>query len=495
MKNNLSSSSLIHEMFQRICQEWGKQKTPAWIELQEEIKVLQHLIGINSVRALLLLSRHRSRKIASYILSGKGDLIQERIDEVLADLHSSFFALSLFPAEESSLMEHLVLCLNELKKNKNVSQLLRRIGLVFQDEWVERIVILSCRKGDKITPYQSRLAVLNAYLCPLRQTVGSCFATAPAILIQQQQAETFFSDLLELLQKGELRRVVDGKQIAIPISRKFDFAEFSQKFSLEELSYDPLLEFYIPFLDEYFSPENATPIQKNDLLLVLEMLKKHSSPPKELSFKDLFVLTYEKLYMQAPSVESELYFKLELLSYQVCPLLKAWEYTLSSFTQGGRAFSDWNLYISLGLSPTEPHGLGQAISQEIDQERDQLIKKAERMKDEIVNSFDQLKSIEALLKQASSEREIARLKAQFQAMLHHHYSCKELQRDSIDEANHLFELFNEFLEWLNGSFEEFFQELFDPELFFAREDLTFDSPAGFRLFAKGEEKVHFHGVL
>ena len=491
MQNKLSSTYLIHEMFVRISKEWSAQKAPAWIDVQEEIQILQLLIGLNSVRALLLLSRHRSQKIASHILSSKGELVPERVDEVLGDLSSPFFNLSLFPAEESSLMEHLVLCLNELKKNKNVSQLLKRIGLVFQDSWVERIVILTCQKSTKLTPYESRLAVLSAYLCPLRQTVGSCFATAPAILIQQQQAETFFSDLLEMLQKGELRRVIQGKQIAIPISRKFDFAEFTQKFSLNALLADPLLQFYTPLLSEFSPEENPTHIKKSDLLQVLNDLRKQASPPEEMSFKELFALTYEKSHMVPPPQENELHFKLELLSKQICPLLKAWEYTLSSFTQGGRAFSDWNLYISLGLSPSEPHGLGSAIGQEIDLEREQLVKKSERMKNEIVNSFDQLKTLEALLKQASSEREIARLKAQFQAMLHHHYSCKELQRDSIDEANHLFELFNQFLEWLNGSFEEFFQELFDPELFFAREDLTFDSPAGFRLFSKGGREGAF----
>ncbi len=45
-------------------------------------------------------------------------------------------------------------------------------------------------------------AILSALLCPLRQSVGSCFATAPAILVHEEQLELFLDDMQQLLYKG-----------------------------------------------------------------------------------------------------------------------------------------------------------------------------------------------------------------------------------------------------------------------------------------------------
>ena len=68
-----------------------------------------------------------------------------------------------------------------------------------------------------LTDVHVRRAAVTACLTPLRQNVGSCFATAPAILAQQQHLDLFVDDLYELLTAGRLRRVADGVQYTVPL--------------------------------------------------------------------------------------------------------------------------------------------------------------------------------------------------------------------------------------------------------------------------------------
>ena len=69
-----------------------------------------------------------------------------------------------------------------------------------------------------MTDSHARKAVLSALLSSLRQNVGSCFATAPAILIQQDQPANFLGDMGQLLGTGRILRVYEGAEYAAPLS-------------------------------------------------------------------------------------------------------------------------------------------------------------------------------------------------------------------------------------------------------------------------------------
>ena len=59
---------------------------------------------------------------------------------------------------------------------------------------------------------------MAAWLTLLRQTTGSCFATAPAILIQQNDPMRFFKDV-DLLSMGQIgKRIMAGKEYSVPLS-------------------------------------------------------------------------------------------------------------------------------------------------------------------------------------------------------------------------------------------------------------------------------------
>ncbi|MDN3507626.1 MAG: hypothetical protein P0S94_01750 [Simkaniaceae bacterium] len=63
-----------------------------------------------------------------------------------------------------------------------------------------------------------RRAVQVALFMPLRQSVGSCFASAPAILIQSEQIDLFLDDMHGLLTQGKLKRTMGGVEYSVPIN-------------------------------------------------------------------------------------------------------------------------------------------------------------------------------------------------------------------------------------------------------------------------------------
>jgi hypothetical protein len=61
-------------------------------------------------------------------------------------------------------------------------------------------------------------AVEKALRYPLRQSVGSCFATSVAILVQKERPDLLLKDLEEILYQERLVRVVEGHECIAPLS-------------------------------------------------------------------------------------------------------------------------------------------------------------------------------------------------------------------------------------------------------------------------------------
>ena len=88
------------------------------------------------------------------------------------------------------------------------------------NEYVHDLVCgtLGIESGSPLTDEDVRRAVCIALYFPLRQSVGSCFATAPAILVQSEQVELFLDDMHALLTEGKLGRVESGREYTVPIN-------------------------------------------------------------------------------------------------------------------------------------------------------------------------------------------------------------------------------------------------------------------------------------
>ena len=115
---------------------------------------------------------------------------------------------------------HTEKTLRFLRDNKEAKVLLKRFKLPVANPYIELLVRASIKlpKKAKLTDAHLRQAVLSALLCPLRQAVGSCFATAPAIYIQNEQKERLLIDLYDLMMLCQLKRTFSGKENIVPIS-------------------------------------------------------------------------------------------------------------------------------------------------------------------------------------------------------------------------------------------------------------------------------------
>nr|NGX51351.1 hypothetical protein [Chlamydiota bacterium] len=107
-----------------------------------------------------------------------------------------------------------------LRDNREAGALLRRFKLPLANHYIETLVRASVGLSEetKLTNDHLQQAVLSALLCPLRQVVGSCFATAPAIHIQNEQKERLLIDLYDLMMLSRLKRIIGGEERSVPIS-------------------------------------------------------------------------------------------------------------------------------------------------------------------------------------------------------------------------------------------------------------------------------------
>ena len=118
--------------------------------------------------------------------------------------------------------EHFLKTLKFLE-TKEAKALLKKFSLPAANPYVESLVrsALKLSKSVKLEDYHLVEATVSALFCPLRQLVGSCFATAPAMYIQQEQPMHLLLDLYDLMMLGKLKRVFGGVETTIPISPKW----------------------------------------------------------------------------------------------------------------------------------------------------------------------------------------------------------------------------------------------------------------------------------
>ena len=124
------------------------------------------------------------------------------------------------------------------------------------------------------------------------------------------------------------------------------------------------------------------------------------------------------------------------------PLLKAWEFTLASFSEIKMEFSRWNLYSSLGFHPQESGGLGQRIYTYLEKKLEESNEKLQHYQEEYQIAFDQLKGTEILLKGASSEIEARRLGAEHQSRSLSHADLPGTARQILYQGHELLFFFH-----------------------------------------------------
>lgn len=337
----------------------------------------------------------RAQCIAEFLIDDLGVFQKKNLEELCSSFEAEGNLFHPFGLNDPFFIGHLKVQLNFLLNSEGFLKKIRLFEPPVCHSLAEEVILLSLgpEKKGPLLGVQIKRAVLSALLVPLRQNVGSCFATAPAIYVQRDFPEMLLDDLYQLLFTGRLKRVIAGVEHVVPFT-----------FSKPDGIYHPLL--------------------------------------------------------------------------------KAWEFTIASFSEVKMEFSSWNLYVSLGLHPEERGGLGKVIVESCEEMLEKTREKLKGLAEQHTAAMLRVQSVENILRGASDDSQVRRLKAELQAHLYHARSLEEMHAGENEKGKVIAELVPKLLKQYHLFFPLYFQEVFDPNLVEKMGNSYGDSPAGFRLLYK-----------
>ncbi len=472
---------------------------------------------------------HIARELAYLLIDEKGEIKKATLTKTIDFLTAHLYSLGPQRHHDAVRREELLHLLELLYHEPKLSSEFRKIGKPGGHQIADRLIreTVFLKATEAITDFHAKWAVLSALFTKLRQNVGSCFATAPAILIQQQQPEQFVSDMVQILGTGRLSRIVDGIEQSVPLSTSWGVGDLHRSFLLSSLGDDPCYTLSrspgmlaalkaAGILDEgliaqreacekllrtspYLNSEEApfvvvTPDQilRSVLLhfyeLTSEDVENYKNRPHEgvigglmiqmpqtREGKSLACLRYLKSYQEAVS---------SFKSMTDNALLKAWEFTLASLSETKADFARWNLYASLGLQPEEPYGIGECLYTEIQQKINVLNEEIEAYQSKYDHVYAQLHSLEGRANRAGTESELGWLQAEYQRRKFELHRISSERDEMYEKGRALSQLLPFLFSFYDQKFKEYFQEIYDAEMHDLSENPYDDSPAGFRLLYK-----------
>lgn len=459
-------------------------------------------------------ARYLGLKLANLLIDEKGELQTASLSACIRAMGEGFFSLGPNREGDCLIYEHIFNCLQSMPQ---AWPWIRKFSLPLCHKNAEEIIreTLWPELVRSIETFHVRRALLAAWLTFLRQATGSCFATAPALLIQKTP-ELFFKDLYDLLSTGQLQRVVGGQQYAVPLCISMGKGDLIRPIrSKEHLGYAPGLIAACNAL-EMFSPRE-TPLQKAEKLQqAIDRLEKVQTPQQVLRALSLQVIGLTELdiadeehlekmqfepmlardgvvFYREPTLRAKkvgewkkkLHLaELSFLSFNQCALLRVWEYTIASFCDVKTDFAKWNLYTGLGMQIEQSDGVAAFLYQYIDQKLQECNAQISQVHKQYEDAIYKLQSLEALLQRSMSDPKRFEMQGQWSIASREAQMILQ-ERDRLKQrADALAGFFSSLLRHYDAKFQEYFQEVFDPAVSEAEEHLFEDSPAGFRLLYK-----------
>ncbi len=475
----------------------------------------------------LVRSQLKCRTLASLLIDDQGDLDQDLLLKVIEIFKKKLYSIGPGQEADSTSMEHLLRGLTQISEDPQISDFIKNITKPFSHQYADDLirVSLALSKDVNVSDVQTKRAVLSAWLCLLRQNLGSCFATAPAILIQIEQPQQLLEDIEELLSTGRLSRIIDGNVYEVPLSLSWGNGGLKKPFLYHPQLFPIWKSYGLMFalkaahifssetslceceatlkalLDQtsLFSEQRSRMITM-DYLIRLVLMQKNQITEQDLEAMQ----TQEKKFVLPGTLvinpknstnlkNQELSLKAFNEQYTMAknafkrmtdhPLLKAWEFSLASFSESKTNVYRWNLYLSLGFDKNEKWGIGNCIFNYLDmkvKELNQIIKE-NQLKYE--DAFYRAKSLEAGLK-GIGDGGSGWEKIEYRNVAHEMNTFLEIRNKSFEKGKVLSNLFDFILSQLDSKFPDYFQEIYDPEMQDVNPGLYDDSPAGFRLLYK-----------
>jgi len=481
--------------------------------------------------------RYRARrlgiKIANWLIDEKGELDRQRLVQLNHYLKQGFYWVAPQREADAFVFDHLRGALQMLEETRELEVWLKKFSpplchkkaeaIIRDTLWLPFDQEESLETARLLQPAPIRRAVLGAWLTFLRQSTGSCFATAPAILIQQKYPLRFFQDLYELLTTGRLKRVMAGKEYMVPMSLSSGSADLQKPLSvvsLDILAFSPGLiaaceaarildalqsfpgkiEVLRRLLHGLEIPNDeeirAEKIIRILLLRVLGLEEKDLEEEAYLSRIQMTPLLARQsaVYYQKPSERAQKVsdFKKRFhqacrsfLAFTECSLLRVWEYTIASFCDVKVDFARWNLSIGLGLHPEQPGGIGSFLFRFIDGRLQQYNQETSRLHEEYERAIATVRAAEAMISNSTSEAHRNQLRVEMTGAIQWANSLLDQRDQAAEKAQALVEFFSTLMKQYDEKMQEYFQESFDPSLTSEeRVHLFDDSQAGFRLVYK-----------
>lgn len=474
----------------------------------------------------------RTRQLAQTLIDEKGELQVSLLEKAISCLEEHLYSLGPQRQYDGIRQEHILKVLKLLRANQDLVRLLKKFTRPWSNQWAEDLIrqTLQLPLNSPITDAHTRQAVLAAWLGYLRQNVGSCFATAPAEIIHDEQPELFLQDLLDLISTGSLKRTFGGVEHSVPLSGSWGSGDLKKPLVIQtssqgitpELWYSPSLIAALEVVG-IFKPSDKLKQKMEQLegwlrpmihhgphsikiVTVGGLLRKILMQTLGVTEKQLEdfenrpqAMIQTSLMMHPRAVSKNAggiaercrhFHHLFHLAKNVFKssadhaLLKAWEFTLASFCDTRNEFTRWNLYASLGLGSNEAGGIGECIYQTIQQKLEIANRKVQEIQYEYETVYTQVKTLESRMRHASSEKEAQWLKVEYQSRVNEFYFLEERRDHAQKQAAALVNLYDNLYTLYVDLFKDYFQEVYDADMQEVTSGPFDDSPAGFRLLYK-----------
>jgi len=461
-------------------------------------------------------ARHLGRKMAVLLIDEEGNLERENLSKFIGRLEEGIYPLGPRREGDSMLYEHLLFCLKKLRDEKSVWNAILKFSPPLSSKRAEEVVkeTLWPESIRVLQTFHIRRAALAAWLTLLRQTTGSCFATAPGILIQKKPIQ-FFKDLDEILSTGQLKRVFGSKEYAVPMCPSLGLGELTFPLSSkEQLAFSPglivalsaakffrmegpliskvePLERALEDLEEIANPEQIL----RDLTLKKEGLTKEDVADEEYLAKIQMgpsIAREGAVFYQRPTPRGQKVadwrknFNVACMTFQAltdCALLRVWEYTIASFCDVKTDFAKWNLYISLGMHTDHEGGIADFLYRTIDRKLKMANEEIMKFQNLYNSAIYVVRSVESFLPGAG-EAQRYELQARLSVAIHEAELALNERDRYARQAQAMAGFFSDLLKYFDEKLQEYFQEVFDPSISERGGDLFEDTPAGFRLLYK-----------
>lgn len=475
----------------------------------------------------------RVRKLVNRIINDKGELDKPALANAIELIKSALYFLGPDRQYDTRHQEQLLRALIQLNESKEMQILLKNISSPYMNRYAEKLIkeTLQLPPNSRVNDPEARRAALSMWLCLLRQSVGSCFATAPAIIVHDQQSAGMFKDLVELLATSRLKRVFAGVEHSVPLTASWGAGDLRRPLVLQHntpeeisdicsspgllagLEAAGLIEAKIsakerlekaktllkPFLQEERGDGNSIYriLSAEELLkkVILSALKMTPDELQEQESASAPAFAGTMMMQTAASAggknvaRTNFYTKFDAActafkSVADNALLKSWEFTLASFAETKTNFARWNLYSSLGLEPQEPGGIGKVIYTTLQTKLEELNRESEDVKIEYEQKLTHLRYLETRMRSGGGDTDSEWLKSEYRTRRYEFELIEERHNHLQHMAKRYSNLMNVLVDFYSDLFPKFFQEVYDPDMHEISIGPYDDSPAGFRLLYK-----------